>query len=143
VLVLNFNFPVALFCSDDCWAPELVFGRLSLRRNTGKLVVIGRVSLLRSCIGNLPFTRFIFVCLVEQPPSRCLYVWKLAESVLEGDLSNVFQQYGNISSVRVTREMKTGISRGFGFVYMETIEDAITVSSLLNVLSYLALNLNN
>ncbi len=45
-----------------------------------------------------------------------IYVGSLATSVTEDDLKNLFSEYGNITSVKIIKDMYTGVSKGFGFV---------------------------
>jgi RNA recognition motif-containing protein len=40
-------------------------------------------------------------------------------SMTEGDLKNLFEEYGSISSVAVITDRETGRPRGFGFVEFE------------------------
>jgi RNA recognition motif-containing protein len=48
-----------------------------------------------------------------------LYVGNLAWGVTDDDLSNLFSEYGSVSSAVVISDRETGRSRGFGFVEME------------------------
>ncbi len=45
-----------------------------------------------------------------------LYVGNLASDVTEEDLKNLFSEYGNITSVKVIKDMYSGASKGFGFI---------------------------
>jgi RNA recognition motif-containing protein len=47
-----------------------------------------------------------------------IFVGNLAAEVTEDDLKNLFSEYGNITSVKVIKDMFSGTSRGFGFVEM-------------------------
>ncbi len=47
-----------------------------------------------------------------------IYVGNLSTSVNEEDIRNAFSLYGNITSVKVIKDMYTGVSKGFGFVEM-------------------------
>ena len=47
-----------------------------------------------------------------------IYVANLASDVNEEDLSNLFGEYGKVSSAKVIRDMFSQESRGFGFVEM-------------------------
>jgi len=42
----------------------------------------------------------------------------------ETELQHVFTKYGPIEKVQVVKDAKTGRSRGFAFVYFESLEDA-------------------
>jgi len=41
-------------------------------------------------------------------------------------LTNYFEHYGKVESVQIVYDKKTGRSRGFGFIYFETLEGAIS-----------------
>ena len=53
-----------------------------------------------------------------------LYVGNLPYSTTEDQLNDLFSQAGQVSSVRVMRDMATGRARGFAFVEMASEEDA-------------------
>lgn len=42
----------------------------------------------------------------------------------ERDLRQYFEKYGNVDSIQIVYDRQSGRSRGFGFVYYETVEDA-------------------
>ena len=48
--------------------------------------------------------------------SKKLYVGNLSFSTTEGELRELFEQYGTTESVAVITDRETGHSRGFGFV---------------------------
>jgi RNA recognition motif-containing protein len=48
-----------------------------------------------------------------------IYVGNLSYQASEQDLSNLFSPYGEVSSVKIVKDMETGRSRGFAFVEME------------------------
>jgi RNA recognition motif-containing protein len=57
-----------------------------------------------------------------------LFVGNLSAETTDADLRNIFSEFGDIVSVRVLKDMETGMSRGFGFVEMAekfTAYDAI------------------
>lgn len=57
-----------------------------------------------------------------------IYVGNLSYQASEQDLSNLFSPYGEVSSVKIVKDMETGRSRGFAFVEMEdesSVERAI------------------
>lgn len=64
--------------------------------------------------------------------SKRIYVGNLSFSTTEDGLSSVFSQYGFVISVQIIRDKFTDQSRGFGFVEMESEEDAITAIVELN-----------
>ncbi|XP_076360947.1 transformer-2 protein homolog beta-like isoform X2 [Tachypleus tridentatus] len=57
-------------------------------------------------------------------PCRCLGVFGLSLYTQERDLKEVFAKYGPVEQVQVVYDAQSGRSRGFAFVYFETIEDA-------------------
>lgn len=61
----------------------------------------------------------------ENPePTRCLGVFGMGLYTTETELQHVFAKYGPLEKVQVVKDAKTGRSRGFAFVYFETLEDA-------------------
>jgi RNA recognition motif-containing protein len=61
-----------------------------------------------------------------------LYVGNLPFKVREEDLQTLFQQAGAVASVNIIRDKISGQSRGFGFVEMETAEDAQKAIEMFN-----------
>jgi RNA recognition motif-containing protein len=61
-----------------------------------------------------------------------IYVGNLSWSMTDDDLSNLFSQYGTVSSAKILKEKNTGRSKGFGFVEMEDDEAAKTAIAALN-----------
>jgi RNA recognition motif-containing protein len=53
-----------------------------------------------------------------------LYVGNLSYSSSEDDLKALFAQAGTVKSVTIIKDRDTGRSKGFGFVEMETDEEA-------------------
>jgi|TARA_B110000014_G_C20036609_1_gene538557 RNA recognition motif-containing protein len=51
-----------------------------------------------------------------------LYVGNLPWSSTEEELENHFSQHGTVNAVRIITEGRSGRSKGFGFVEMETSE---------------------
>lgn len=47
-----------------------------------------------------------------------IYVGNLAYSVVEQDLREAFEQFGEVISVKIITDRDTGHSKGFGFVEM-------------------------
>ncbi|XP_022237755.1 transformer-2 protein homolog alpha-like isoform X2 [Limulus polyphemus] len=61
----------------------------------------------------------------ENPePSRCIGVFGLSLYTQERDLKEVFSKYGPVEEVQVVYDAQSGRSRGFAFVYFESVEDA-------------------
>jgi RNA recognition motif-containing protein len=56
--------------------------------------------------------------------STKLYVGNLSQRVEEGDLRSNFSEVGKVLSVHIIKDRYTGLSKGFGFVEMETAEGA-------------------
>jgi RNA recognition motif-containing protein len=50
--------------------------------------------------------------------SKRIYVGNLSFQTTEGDLSNLFEQVGEVDSVNVITDRDTGRSKGFAFVEM-------------------------
>jgi RNA recognition motif-containing protein len=56
--------------------------------------------------------------------NKNLYIGNLSMKVTEEDLKANFSEVGKIVAVNIIKDRYTGISRGFGFVEMETEEAA-------------------
>lgn len=61
-----------------------------------------------------------------------IYVGNLSWTMTDDDLSNLFSQYGSVSSAKILKDKVSGRSKGFGFVEMEDDEAARTAISNLN-----------
>ena len=57
-----------------------------------------------------------------------IYVGNLAESVTRDDLRALFSKIGRVGGALVITDKATGRSRGFGFVEMIEVEDAINAA---------------
>lgn len=55
-----------------------------------------------------------------------LYVGNIPWNCSEDDLKELFNQFGEVSFVRIITDRETGRSRGFGFVEMENADKAIS-----------------
>lgn len=64
--------------------------------------------------------------------SKKLYVGNLSYSVTDAALKEMFQAHGNVASAQVIMDRDTGRSKGFGFVEMETPQEAQLAISALN-----------
>ena len=53
-----------------------------------------------------------------------LYVGNLPFQIEEKSLEEAFSPYGTVKSVKIITDHETGRSRGFGFVEMETADEA-------------------
>ena len=56
--------------------------------------------------------------------SKKLYVGNLSYNTSEDNLRNIFAGYGNVSSVKIIVDRETGNSKGFGFIEMDSEEEA-------------------
>jgi cold-inducible RNA-binding protein len=61
-----------------------------------------------------------------------LYIGNLAYSVREQELQQFFEQYGEVSSVKVVMDRVTGRSKGFAFVEMPNDSEAQNAIDSLN-----------
>jgi RNA recognition motif-containing protein len=61
-----------------------------------------------------------------------LYVGNLTYSVTSSDLQEWFTQYGTVQSAQVIQDRDTGRSKGFGFVEMDSDEQAHAAIQGLN-----------
>ncbi len=52
-----------------------------------------------------------------------IYVGNLSWSMSDDDLSNLFTQFGSVSSAKILKDKVSGRSKGFGFVEMENDSD--------------------
>lgn len=48
-----------------------------------------------------------------------IFAGNLPWATTDGDLRELFSQYGNVASAQIVTDAKTGRSRGFGFLEME------------------------
>ena len=65
-----------------------------------------------------------------------IYISNLSFKVEDSDLSQLFEEYGEVSSAKVITDRYTGRSRGFGFVEMPDNEAAQKAISELNQAEY-------
>ena len=56
--------------------------------------------------------------------NKNLYIGNLSVKVTEEDLKANFSEVGKVVTVNIVKDKYTGLSRGFGFVEMETEEGA-------------------
>jgi RNA recognition motif-containing protein len=61
-----------------------------------------------------------------------LYVGNLPYTATEDDLKNHFSQAGNVTSVALIKDRASGRAKGFGFVEMETGEEAQKAITMFN-----------
>jgi RNA recognition motif-containing protein len=61
-----------------------------------------------------------------------LYVGNLAYSVTDGTLEQMFAAHGSVQSAQVIMDRDTGRSKGFGFVEMDSDQEAQAAIAALN-----------
>ena len=61
-----------------------------------------------------------------------IYVGNLPYNVVEEDLREIFEEYGEVASVKIISDKLTGRSKGFGFVEMEEDQEARKAIEELN-----------
>ncbi|NVK29205.1 MAG: RNA-binding protein [Flavobacteriia bacterium] len=61
-----------------------------------------------------------------------IFIGNLSYRVEDGDLADLFAQYGDVESARVIKDRETGRSRGFAFVVMNDDTDANSAIEALN-----------
>jgi RNA recognition motif-containing protein len=70
--------------------------------------------------------------LKEALVAKKLYVGNLTYGVTDSDLQNLFSPHGTVQSAQVIMDRDTGRSKGFGFVEMDTSEQAQAAITALN-----------
>ena len=61
-----------------------------------------------------------------------IYVGNLAKSTTESEISTLFAQAGEVTSVDLVKDRDTGLSKGFAFVNMPTEAEAEKAISMFN-----------
>jgi RNA recognition motif-containing protein len=61
-----------------------------------------------------------------------IYVGNLLREATEADLRQAFEVFGQITSIKIIKDMYTGDSRGFGFVEMPNSSEAQSAISGLD-----------
>lgn len=61
-----------------------------------------------------------------------IYVGNLPYNVVEEDLREIFEEYGEVASVKIISDKLTGRSKGFGFVEMDEDKEAKKAIEELN-----------
>ena len=79
--------------------------------------------------------------LMEVVVNQKIYVGNLPYSTTDQELQDLFANHGNVQSASVVTDRYTGRSRGFGFVEMESAEEAQQAISALNGTDYGGRNL--
>ncbi len=52
-----------------------------------------------------------------------IYVGNLSRGTTEEDIKNQFETFGKVVSVSLVKDRRSGVSRGFGFVEMDSDEE--------------------
>ena len=61
---------------------------------------------------------------------KSIYVGNLPFSATESEITDLFSQYGNVSSVKVVTDRETGRPRGFAFVEMDDNDAQAAIKAL-------------
>lgn len=61
-----------------------------------------------------------------------IYVGNLPYEATESEIETLFTEFGPVSSVSIVTDRQTGRARGFGFVEMESNDDAAAAIAGLN-----------
>lgn len=61
-----------------------------------------------------------------------LYCGNLSYNITSSDLDKLFSEFGEVKSAEVISDRDTGRSKGFGFVEMQSDEEAMAATSALN-----------
>jgi RNA recognition motif-containing protein len=70
-----------------------------------------------------------------------IYVANISFRASEGQLKELFQQFGEVTSVKIVTDRESGRSRGFGFVEMANDSEGATAIAQLNGTSFQDRNL--
>ena len=65
-----------------------------------------------------------------------IFIAGLSYNITDSDLSDLFGEYGDISSAKVIMDRETGRSKGYGFVEIENEEEAKKAIEELNGAEY-------
>lgn len=65
-----------------------------------------------------------------------IFVTKLSSNVTQDDLTDLFGQYGEVSSAKVIMDRETGNSKGYGFVEMDDDSEGQAAIDALNDSEY-------
>ena len=61
-----------------------------------------------------------------------IYIGNLSYKVDENDLKGIFEEYGEVTSVKIIKDKYSGRSKGFAFVEMTNNDEAKTAIKELN-----------
>ncbi len=65
-----------------------------------------------------------------------LYIGNLAKSTTEGELQTLFEQVGEVTTIRIMKDPSNGESRGFGFLTMSAESEADKAVSRFNTYTF-------
>src|SRR5262249_52107169 len=107
------------------------------RRIPKDFVSICNLSLMRRTRVFIVFLGKFLAVVVEslsqaKAMSKRLYVGNLKYTVTSGQLQELFEQYGTVTSASVLSDRETGRSRGFGFVEMVNDDEALSAIEALD-----------
>ena len=54
-----------------------------------------------------------------------IYIGNINYKMQENDIMQLFSDYGNVTSVKIIRDKKTGRSKGYGFIEMDNSDCAV------------------
>jgi len=63
---------------------------------------------------------------------KILRINNLSDDTTAGDLRELFKGVGGVTGAKISREEETGVSKGYGFVKMETTDAARSAIVTLN-----------
>jgi len=66
------------------------------------------------------------------PKSNNLYVCGLDAEIDDAKFEEVFSKFGTVLSAKVMVDIHTGVSRGFGFILFETLEQGVAAQEAMN-----------
>lgn len=63
----------------------------------------------------------------QQTPNNKLFIANLAWAATEADLTNLLSEYGEVQLIKIPKDFNSGRSRGYAFVEMSSVDEAIKV----------------
>ncbi|CAF1553378.1 unnamed protein product [Adineta ricciae] len=69
-------------------------------------------------------------------PNSILGIFGLSPRTTENDLREAFGRFGQVKDVQIIMDKKTSKSRGFGFVYYDTIEEATRAKESMRLIKF-------
>lgn len=68
--------------------------------------------------------------------SSNLHIGNLGDDTTPADLETLFRKHGGVEGAQVVTDVHSGRSRGFGYVTMESAEDAVAAIGVLHGYSF-------